>query len=64
MLMDGLITLLLGALIYLQWPFSAVWAIGIIVGVSMMISGLTRIALSWAVRRATIPTAGVSKLAA
>jgi uncharacterized membrane protein HdeD (DUF308 family) len=63
-LVDGLITLLLGAMIYLQWPFSATWAIGILVGVSMMISGFTRIALSSAVRRATIPPAGVSKLAA
>ena len=63
-LVDGLITLLLGAMIYLQWPFSAIWAIGILVGASMMISGFTRIALSSAVRRATIPPAGVSKLAA
>jgi uncharacterized membrane protein HdeD (DUF308 family) len=63
-LVDGVITLLLGAMIYMQWPFSAAWAIGILVGVSMMISGFTRIALSWAVRRATIPPAGVSKLAA
>jgi uncharacterized membrane protein HdeD (DUF308 family) len=63
-LVDGLITLLLGTMIYLQWPFSAIWAIGILVGVSMMISGFTRIALSSAVRRATIPPAGVSKLAA
>jgi uncharacterized membrane protein HdeD (DUF308 family) len=63
-LVDGLITLLLGTMIYLQWPFSAIWAIGILVGVSLMISGFTRIALSSAVRRATIPPAGVSKLAA
>jgi uncharacterized membrane protein HdeD (DUF308 family) len=63
-LVDGLITLLLGAMIYLQWPFSAIWAIGILVGVSMMISGFARLALSSAVRRATIPPAGVSKLAA
>jgi uncharacterized membrane protein HdeD (DUF308 family) len=63
-LVDGLITLLLGGLIYMQWPFSATWAIGILVGVSMMISGFSRIALSWTVRRATVPPAGVSKLAA
>ncbi|HTC46176.1 MAG TPA: DUF308 domain-containing protein [Candidatus Aquilonibacter sp.] len=63
-LVDGLITLLLGAMIYVQWPFSAIWAIGILVGVSMMISGFTRIAMSWAVRRATVSPAGVSKLAA
>jgi uncharacterized membrane protein HdeD (DUF308 family) len=63
-LVDGLITLLLGAMIYLQWPFSAAWAIGILVGVSMMISGFTRIALSMAVRRAAVAPVGVSKLAA
>jgi uncharacterized membrane protein HdeD (DUF308 family) len=63
-LVDGLITLLLGGLIYMQWPLSAAWAIGILVGVSMMISGFTRIALTSAVRRATVAPAGVSKLAA
>src|ERR1700679_2870430 len=62
-LVDGLITLLLGAMIYVQWPFSAAWGIGILVGVSMMISGFTRIALSWAVRRATVSPV-VTKLAA
>jgi uncharacterized membrane protein HdeD (DUF308 family) len=63
-LVDGLVTLLLGALIYMQWPLSAAWAIGILVGVSMMISGFTRIALTSAVRRATMPPTRVTKLAA
>jgi uncharacterized membrane protein HdeD (DUF308 family) len=63
-LVDGLVTLLLGGMIYMQWPFSAAWAIGILVGVSMMISGFTRIALTSAVRRATVAPAGVTKLAA
>ncbi|HEY1657778.1 MAG TPA: DUF308 domain-containing protein [Candidatus Sulfotelmatobacter sp.] len=63
-LVDGLITLLLGGFIYMQWPLSASWAIGILVGVSMMISGFTRIALTSAVRRATPPPARVTKLAA
>lgn len=63
-LVDGIVTLVLGALIYMQWPFSAAWAIGILVGVSMMISGFTRIALTSAVRRATVPPAAVTKLAA
>src|SRR3984893_14878894 len=35
-LFDGVITLLLGLMIYLQWPSSSVWAIGILVGVSLM----------------------------
>jgi uncharacterized membrane protein HdeD (DUF308 family) len=51
-LVDGIITLLLGLMIYLQWPSSAVWAIGVLVGVSMMISGVTRVMLSLAVRKA------------
>jgi len=60
-LIDGIITLLLGVMIYMQWPSSSAWAIGILVGVSMMISGITRIAMSFAVRRATTE---VTRLAA
>jgi uncharacterized membrane protein HdeD (DUF308 family) len=52
-LVDGIITLLLGLLIYLQWPSSAAWAIGTLVGVSMIVSGVTRVMLSLAVRKAT-----------
>jgi uncharacterized membrane protein HdeD (DUF308 family) len=51
-LIDGIITLLLGALIYMQWPSSSLWAIGLLVGISLMISGITRIGLTWAVRKA------------
>lgn len=53
MLMDGIITLLLGLLIYLQWPSSSAWAIGTLVGASMIVSGVTRVMLSLAVRRVT-----------
>ena len=52
-LVDGIITLLLGLMIYMQWPSSSAWAIGTLVGVSMIISGATRVMLSWAVRRAS-----------
>jgi len=52
-LVDGIVTLLLGLMIYLQWPSSSAWAIGILVGVSMIISGVTRVMLSLAVRHAT-----------
>src|SRR5438445_8595112 len=54
-LVEGIITLLLGLMIYLQWPWSAVWAIGILVGMSMIISGVTRVMLSLAVRKAAAP---------
>ena len=52
-LFDGIVTLLLGLMIYLQWPSSSAWAIGILVGVSMIISGVTRVMMSLAVRKAT-----------
>jgi uncharacterized membrane protein HdeD (DUF308 family) len=50
-LVDGIITLLLGLLIYFHWPWSSLWAIGTLVGISMMISGITRVMLSLAVRK-------------
>jgi uncharacterized membrane protein HdeD (DUF308 family) len=50
-LIDGIVTLLLGLMIYLQWPSSSAWAIGTLVGISMLISGVTRVMLSLAVRR-------------
>lgn len=52
-LIDGIITLLLGLMIYMQWPSSSAWAIGTLIGVSLIVSGLTRVMLSLAVRRAT-----------
>jgi uncharacterized membrane protein HdeD (DUF308 family) len=57
MLGDGIITLLLGLLIYAQWPSSSVWAIGTLVGVSMIISGITRVMFSLAVRKVAAATA-------
>jgi uncharacterized membrane protein HdeD (DUF308 family) len=54
---DGIITLLLGLLIYLQWPSSSAWAIGTLVGVSMIISGITRVMFSMATRKLSAATA-------
>ena len=62
LLVDGIITLLLGGMIYAQWPSSSAWAIGTLVGVSMIVSGVTRVMLSLAVRQATDTI--TSKLAA
>jgi uncharacterized membrane protein HdeD (DUF308 family) len=53
LLVDGIVTLLLGLLIYMQWPSSSAWAIGTLVGVSMIFSGVARVMMSLAVRKAT-----------
>ncbi len=62
-LLDGIITLLLGLMIYAQWPSSSVWAIGTLVGISMIFSGVARVMMSWAVHKAT-DTPSSSRLAA
>ncbi|HXJ86771.1 MAG TPA: HdeD family acid-resistance protein [Candidatus Binatia bacterium] len=51
-LLDGIVTLLLGLLIYVHWPSSSAWAIGTLVGVSMILSGMTRLMVSFAIRKA------------
>ena len=56
LVLDGIITLLLGGLIWVHWPSSSEWAIGTLVGVSMIISGVVRIMMSLALRRlAAVP---------
>jgi uncharacterized membrane protein HdeD (DUF308 family) len=62
-LTDGIVTLLLGALIYLQWPTSSAWAIGTLVGISLIFSGVARVMMSLAVRKVA-GTASSSSLAA
>jgi uncharacterized membrane protein HdeD (DUF308 family) len=62
-LIDGIVSLLLGLMIYLQWPSSSLWAIGTLVGISLIFSGVARVMLSMAVRRATGEVAN-AKLAA
>jgi uncharacterized membrane protein HdeD (DUF308 family) len=52
-LVDGIITLLLGLMIYMQWPSSSAWAIGTLVGISMIFSGVARVMMSLAVRKGT-----------
>jgi uncharacterized membrane protein HdeD (DUF308 family) len=56
-LFDGIVTLLLGLMIYLQWPSSSAWAIGTLVGVSLIFSGVTRVMVSLAVRKAAASVA-------
>jgi uncharacterized membrane protein HdeD (DUF308 family) len=44
-------------MIYVHWPSSTAWAIGTLVGVSMIISGASRIMMSLAVRKAATAAA-------
>jgi uncharacterized membrane protein HdeD (DUF308 family) len=51
LIFDGIITLILAVLIWRTWPSSTEWAIGTLVGVSMLFSGISRLMLSMAAHR-------------
>jgi uncharacterized membrane protein HdeD (DUF308 family) len=52
-LFDGIITLVLAVMIWRTWPSSSAWVIGILVGISMLFSGASRLMLSLAARSVT-----------
>jgi uncharacterized membrane protein HdeD (DUF308 family) len=49
-LLDGVITLILGVLVWRQWPSSSLWVIGTLVGISMIFTGTSRLMISLAAR--------------
>ena len=54
-LFDGIVTIILSILIWRSWPASAVWAVGTLVGINLLISGFTRLMYSSAVTRSAKP---------
>jgi len=52
LIFDAVITAILGVLILAHWPASAIWALGTLVGVAVLLRGITRIGLSAGLRRA------------
>lgn len=50
-LLEATISFALGLLILVTWPFSSVWAIGVLVGVAVFTAGIVRIVVAIKVRR-------------
>ena len=50
-LFDGIVTLILGYLIWAHWPSNLDWVLGTLVGISLMFSGISRFMLSRAFPR-------------
>ena len=51
MLLNSLITLIVGGLIWFHWPSSSVWAIGTLVGINLIMTGFSRVMLGMAARK-------------
>ncbi len=47
---NGVITLLLGVLLWAQWPLSGLWAIGMFIGIDLIFSGWSSVMLALAAR--------------
>lgn len=52
LLFDGILALVLGALIVIGWPGTAVWAIGLLVGINLLFSGTSMVLIGLAARSA------------
>ena len=44
---SGLVSFVLGVLLWLQWPISAVWFIGFVVGLNFLFAGFAWSSLAW-----------------
>jgi uncharacterized membrane protein HdeD (DUF308 family) len=53
-LLNGAVTLMLGVMIYKQWPASGLWVIGLFIGIDLIFNGWAWIALAIAIRRARL----------
>jgi uncharacterized membrane protein HdeD (DUF308 family) len=57
LMFDGVVTLIFSILIWTTWPSSSTWVIGTLVGVSLIFSGASRLAVLSAARRVHTQTA-------
>lgn len=48
---NGIVTLILGIMVINRFPFSAIWLIGLYVGISLLMSGISLLAAALAARR-------------
>jgi uncharacterized membrane protein HdeD (DUF308 family) len=58
MLCNGVVTLILGLLIWRQWPGSALWIIGLFIGLDLIFTGWARVMLALAAGRRVSAAAG------
>jgi uncharacterized membrane protein HdeD (DUF308 family) len=52
---DGSITLLLGLLLWVQWPWSGTWFLGLSIAISLILRGWSHVMLALAIRSLEVP---------
>ena len=52
MLLDGIFSIVLGILIFAKWPASGEWAIGLLVGIKLVIDGIALLTLGMVSKKA------------
>lgn len=52
MLLDGIFSIVLGMLIWINWPASGEWAIGLLVGIKLVIDGIALLTLGMVSKKA------------
>jgi len=52
MLLDGIFSIVLGILIWVKWPASGEWAIGLLVGIKLLIDGIALLTLGMVSKKA------------
>jgi uncharacterized membrane protein HdeD (DUF308 family) len=50
LLASGILSLILGAMIWAQWPASGLWVIGLLVGIQLLFTGWSMVMLAFAAR--------------
>ncbi|GAP98972.1 HdeD family acid-resistance protein [Leptolyngbya sp. NIES-2104] len=55
--LNGIVTLILGIMVLNRFPFSAIWLIGLYVGISLLMSGISLLVAALAVRQSVARTA-------
>ncbi|MGB7556512.1 MAG: DUF308 domain-containing protein [Candidatus Korobacteraceae bacterium] len=56
-LVDAIVTILLGILIWAHWPLNTEWVVGTLFGISIIMSGVTRLMIAMAFRRLAVNAA-------
>lgn len=51
MLLNGIITLVLGFMIWNRWPATSLWFIGTLVGISLLMAGMSRLMMALTLRK-------------